>query len=286
MAAIDNAARLRRYIEEIDPRGDVDALPEYVQEDVALPADTTPRGRQGLAGLREHLEFLHERVRYSSTVEDLVADGDKVAARVTVRGRLIREFMGLPANGKEFAVEEFLLAQFRDGKIGRVWRVVDLATLMQQLGDGSEAQPASLTDGRSPTDLRAAALRFAEATSAGDYGAFEDLVAPDISLPAHPPWNGASGAEALKRGMQSLHDALSNFSVTVDEVVVEGDVAVVLQTVHATHSGDLPGLPATGRDFTIQEVTIGRYRDGRMVEIRSLVDRLSMMQQVGLVPAG
>ena len=43
MAAIDNAARLRRYIEEIDPRGDVDALPEYVQEDVALPADTTPR---------------------------------------------------------------------------------------------------------------------------------------------------------------------------------------------------------------------------------------------------
>ena len=203
-----------------------------------------------------------------------MADGDKVAARVTVRGRLIREFMGLPANGKEFAVEEFLLAQFRDGKIGRVWRVVDLATLMQQLGDGSEAQPASLTDGRSPTDLRAAALRFAEATSPGTT-AHSRIWSAGHSPPAHPPWNGASGAEALKRGMQSLHDALSNFSVTVDEVVVEATSPSAADG-RRHHSGDLPGLPATGRDFTIQEVTICRYRERRMVEIRSLVDRLSI----------
>jgi predicted ester cyclase len=134
----DNSTVLRRYIEEIDPKGEIDALPAYVQADVVLPEDTTPHGRQGLEGLREHLLFVHESVRYTSTVEDMVADEDKVAARVSIRGKLVGEFMGLPPTDKEFAIEEFMIAQFRDGKISHVWRVVDLASLMQQLSERAD----------------------------------------------------------------------------------------------------------------------------------------------------
>jgi predicted ester cyclase len=132
----ENSAALRRYVEEIDPAGNVAALPDYAQADVVLPADTTPNGTQGIEGLREHWEWLHKRVQYTSKVRDIVAEGDKVAARVTVRGRLVDDFMGLPASDKEFEVDEFMIVQFRDARMSHVTRVVDLAGLLQQLQNG------------------------------------------------------------------------------------------------------------------------------------------------------
>jgi predicted ester cyclase len=133
MSSNDNGALLRRYIEQVDPHSDVDALPDYFDPEVSLPANTAPNGRQGLEGMREHVLFLRERVRYTSTVEDLLVDGDKVAARVTIRGRIVGEFMDLPVNGKEFTIEEFMIAHFRNGKIAEVWRIADLMTLTQQI---------------------------------------------------------------------------------------------------------------------------------------------------------
>jgi predicted ester cyclase len=133
MSPSANSAALRRYLEEVDPVGDLAALPDYAQPDVVLPADTTPNGRQGIEGLREHWEWLHKRVQYTSKVQDMVAEGDKVAARVTVRGRLVDEFMGLPASDKEFEVDEFMIVRFRDARMSHVTRVVDLAGLLQQL---------------------------------------------------------------------------------------------------------------------------------------------------------
>jgi len=130
----ENAAKLRRFLEEVDPSHDVDALPEYLHDDVVLPADILPSGRQGLEGMREHLLFLPTIVQHTSTVEDIVAEGDKVAARVTVRGKHVGDFMGIRADGKRFTMDEMLIAQFRDGKISRFWRVGDVFSLMQQLG--------------------------------------------------------------------------------------------------------------------------------------------------------
>jgi predicted ester cyclase len=128
---------LRRFIEQVDPNAKVDALPDYVHDDIVLPADTLPNGRQGIEGLREHLEYLPTVIEYTSTVRQMVAEGDKVAAHIVIRGKQIGDFMGIPASGQEWAIEEMLIAQFRDGKISQVWRVADLLSLMQQLGAAS-----------------------------------------------------------------------------------------------------------------------------------------------------
>lgn len=136
MSPSENAARMRHFIEQVDAHGELDALADYMQPDVALPADIIPNGRQGLEGMREHLLYLHDRVRYRSTVEDIVAEGDTVAARITLRGTIIAEFMDLPVNGREWTIDEFMFARFRDGKIAEVWRVADLMALVRQLDEG------------------------------------------------------------------------------------------------------------------------------------------------------
>lgn len=133
MSTAANRALLRRFIEVIDAEGDTDALADYVQEDIVLPADTVPNGRQGIDGLREHFEFLHGKLDYRATVETMVAEEDDVAARIRIEGRLLEEFMGLPVNGKSFAVDEFMFARFRDGKIAQIWRLVNLTAVVEQL---------------------------------------------------------------------------------------------------------------------------------------------------------
>lgn len=134
---------LRRFIERIDPNAHVDALPEYVHEDIVLPADITPNGRQGIAGLREHVEYVSTVVDYTSTVRETVAEGDKVVAHIVIRGKLIGDFMGFPAGGPEWEIEEMMIAQFRAGKISRIWRVADLFSLIRQLG-GAPSEPVAV----------------------------------------------------------------------------------------------------------------------------------------------
>jgi predicted ester cyclase len=78
--------------------------------------------------------FLPTIVEHRSTVEDIVGDCDRIAARVTIHGKQVGEFMGLQASGKEFTMQEIMIAEFRDGKISQIWRVADVFSMMQQLG--------------------------------------------------------------------------------------------------------------------------------------------------------
>lgn len=67
-------------------------------------------------------------------IEDLVADGDMVAARMTARARHQADFMGLPATGREVAVSVMGLVRIADGRIVEHWNLMDEVHLMQQLG--------------------------------------------------------------------------------------------------------------------------------------------------------
>lgn len=72
---------------------------------------------------------------WTSTLEDVVIDGDKVAARWTVRGTHTGEpFMGIPATGKAVEMAEAGILQLRGDRVAQIWRVADELSLMKQLG--------------------------------------------------------------------------------------------------------------------------------------------------------
>ncbi len=69
-----------------------------------------------------------------TTFEDQIAEGDKVVARVTIRGTHQGEFQGIPATGKEVAFGGILIDHYQDGKVVEHWVQMDMMGLMQQLG--------------------------------------------------------------------------------------------------------------------------------------------------------
>ncbi|MDT0445011.1 ester cyclase [Streptomyces johnsoniae] len=67
-------------------------------------------------------------------VEDLIAEGDKVVCRNTVTGTHRGEFMGVPPTGTSITYREIFIGRFTDGRVAETWGVVDLLSLMRQLG--------------------------------------------------------------------------------------------------------------------------------------------------------
>jgi steroid delta-isomerase-like uncharacterized protein len=68
------------------------------------------------------------------TVEDMIAEGDKVVVRNTVTGTHRGEYMGRPPTGKSVTYNEIFIFRFVDGRIAETWGVVDVLSQMKQLG--------------------------------------------------------------------------------------------------------------------------------------------------------
>ncbi len=68
------------------------------------------------------------------TVEDLIAEGDKIVGRVTLTGTHQGELMGIPATGKKVSYSEILIVRISNGKAVEEWEVSDTMSMMQQLG--------------------------------------------------------------------------------------------------------------------------------------------------------
>ncbi|UXY25378.1 ester cyclase [Streptomyces sp. HUAS TT20] len=96
---------------------------------------------------------------------------------------------------------------------------------------------------------------------------------------------GATGAEALKRVWQVLLRAFPDIHVAVEETITEGDKVVSRNTVTGTHRGEYQGLPPTGKTVTYNEIFIFRFTDGRITEIRGVVDVLAQLRRLGVFPS-
>ena len=68
------------------------------------------------------------------TVEDMIAEEDKVVSRVTCRGTHNDEFMGIASTGKKMSINGIIITRWVDGKEVEAWEVIDMLGMMQQLG--------------------------------------------------------------------------------------------------------------------------------------------------------
>lgn len=118
----------------------------------------------------------------------------------------------------------------------------------------------------------------------GDLTQLESLLAPDIvdhnPLPGQRP-----GREGFLDATRMFNAAFLDMRITPEVALAEGDLATVRWTAHATHSGELMGIPATGKPITITGTDTVRVRDGKIVEWWHNEDILGMMEQIGAVPA-
>jgi len=133
MSIEENKKIVRRY-QEIYNSNDLDALGEAVSEDLLTPR-LMPGIPAGIEGARAaHRIMLAGFPDYQTVIEDLFAEGDKVAARITMSGTNTGSFMGIPATGKRVSFTGIYIARIADGKIVEHWGEEDSVSLLQQLG--------------------------------------------------------------------------------------------------------------------------------------------------------
>jgi steroid delta-isomerase-like uncharacterized protein len=128
-----NEAIVRRLIEEVFNRGETGALAEVVAVD---HVGHGPFGdHYGPDGIR--LTVTEYRVAFPDlqvTIEDLVAAGDRVARRFTVRGTHAGSFIGIPPTGRAVTVTGIAIDRFAGGRVAESWISIDTLNLLRQLG--------------------------------------------------------------------------------------------------------------------------------------------------------
>ena len=133
MSIEENKEIVRRY-QEIYNSNDLDALGEVVSEDLLTPK-LMPGIPTGIEGAKAaHRIMLAGFPDYQTVIDDLFAEGDKVAARISMSGTNTGSFMGIPATGKHVSFTGIYIARIANGKIVEHWGEEDSVSLLQQLG--------------------------------------------------------------------------------------------------------------------------------------------------------
>ena len=128
-----NKALVRRFIEEVFVASRPDAVDELVADDF------TPHSWPGVGPGREPLKQAQQRISQGladarMTIEEMIAEGDLVAVRLTSHGRHTGDFMGMPPSGKEYTIGEIHIFRVHDGRVTEHWREADMLRMLQQLG--------------------------------------------------------------------------------------------------------------------------------------------------------
>jgi len=135
MSTQENKAVIRRLFDEFYNGGKIDVVDELFHADCSIH-DPSTGDREGAATFKErHQAQLAVTPDFHMTLEDMVAEDDKVAYRWTCRGTDNGiGFMGRPPTGISGAFSGMTVARFAGGKLAELWHNYDMLGLLQQLG--------------------------------------------------------------------------------------------------------------------------------------------------------
>lgn len=128
-----NKALVRRLVEEVFENLQPSAVDELVADDFV--SHTFPATDDGKAYLRQATERMSKvlsDIRF--VIEEMIAEGDRVAVRLTASATPVGEFEGMAAAGKSYEIGEIHIFRIRDGKVVEHWHQYDAAGMMRQLG--------------------------------------------------------------------------------------------------------------------------------------------------------
>jgi steroid delta-isomerase-like uncharacterized protein len=142
-----------------------------------------------------------------------------------------------------------------------------------------------LRRGGAMQDTKEIARRVLEGPWQGKLDEVIELVGDDYV--GHVP--GAPGPIRGKDGFRGFASsylaAFPDGTITIDHQIAEGDFVATRWTGRGTNTGELMGMPPTGKEVTIEGITYSRVADGKAHEAWLIWDTLSMLQQLGAVPA-
>ena len=130
MSTDENKALVRRFISEIFEQGRFEAVDELCADDFIghTWGNADKDGlRQAIGRVAKALADVHFQI------DDMIAEADRVAVRVTARAKAVGEVRGIPPSGRSYEIGEIHIFRFRDGKVVEHWHQYDVPSQMKQL---------------------------------------------------------------------------------------------------------------------------------------------------------
>ena len=129
-----NIAIVRKFFEVGPSKGDITAADALLHPEFSLhtPLPTPGPGIEEMNNVITTCRAAFDGLNV--TIEEIMADEDKVTARFTARGIHNGEFMGLPPTGKAITLTAIEIFRLKEGKVAELWGEVNLMGLMMQLG--------------------------------------------------------------------------------------------------------------------------------------------------------
>jgi predicted ester cyclase len=116
----------------------------------------------------------------------------------------------------------------------------------------------------------------------GDLSVLDELVAENCVEHQRGNHPGLDGAKEVAT---TLHRWMSEFSLTVEDIVVEGDSVWTRNRARGINTGSVMGNPPSGQPIETDVFDILRFEDGLLVEHWGVADQVGLMQQIGALPS-
>jgi steroid delta-isomerase-like uncharacterized protein len=149
-----------------------------------------------------------------------------------------------------------------------------------QQSKGHRKEDKNMSAGESKATMR----QYLGVFEQGNIDLLDELLAPDYTnhTPATPDL--PTGPEGVKAVVSMFRSGMPDLRVIIDDMIAEDDKVATRYTLEGTHEGELFGVPPTGRQLSIESITVERVSEGKIREHWRVTDELGMMQQLGVIP--
>ena len=284
----ENKALFRRFIDEVWNNGNLAVADELFAPDAFTPsAPQLPPGPEGVKVIATLWRTAFPD--FHMTIEDLIAENDKVVARFTETGTHQGEFMGIAPTGRRMSVTEIGILRLVDGKVVESWYEVDMLGLMQQLG--VFPPPESSTAINNIEQEKIMANEIIEQNRRIGQNFFNFLMRggdPNEVFTSDFVYHDAQGASHDLAGTMALIQpilvAIPDRAVEVEEEIITNDRVVLRWRRSGSFQNDAWGVRATGNRFNDVGVTIlGIGENNRISQVWEYVDFLNFFTQIGAI---
>lgn len=137
-----------------------------------------------------------------------------------------------------------------------------------------------------PAQRNEAAFRrlVEEGPNRGNLDVVNEVLTEDVTFHFAGEPAPLTGRDTVRARIEAVRAAFPDLRAEIEQMVAEDNRVVAIVTLHGTNTGDFMGQPPTGRPVVFTVVHSLRFVDGRIAEDRQVTDRLSLMEQLGLLP--
>ncbi len=291
----ENKAVALRFWQEGWKQGNQAIFDEVCAPDL-VNHDPLHTGVTDLETYKEHVAFYTTAFPNEGgvTIDDMVAQGDRVIVRWTWEVTHEGEVMNILPTGNRLVLTGITVHRFADGRVAENWHLYDAMGFLQQLGavppmgrkDFAWGQPMQPEEGASGDPRANVAVYRREAEELWNrkkLDVVDEIFTADF-VNHDPAWPGVTDRATFKGWATAWLSRAPDMEVTIDDIVAQGDKVATRWTCRWTDVAGMQGVEPTGKQIVVTGADICRFTDGRIAERWWAKDLLGGMQQMGVVP--